>query len=93
MTTPSERARSLVWAGAFLVELNKDQTLPLNIRRTAAVIARHFPTTRDIQRMASATSPDIDVASSAQLADWLKDYSQGPLLDSTCLRLPEEPQR
>lgn len=93
MTTPSERARSLVWAGAFLVELNKDQTLPLNIRRTAAVIARHFPTTRDIQRMASAPFPDVEVAFSAELADWLKDYPQGPLLDSTRLRLPEEPQR
>lgn len=93
MTTPSERARSLVWAGAFLVELNKDQTLPLNIRRTAAVIARHFPTNRDIQRMASAPFPDVEVASSEELADWLKGYLQGPLLDSTRLRIPDEQPR
>lgn len=90
MTTPSERARSLVWAGAFLVELNKDQTLPLGIRRTAAVIARHFPTTLDIKRMASAPVPDVEMGSSAELADWLKDYPQGALLDSTRLRIPEE---
>ena len=90
MTTPSERARSLVWAGAFLVELNKDQTLPLSIRRTAAVIARHFPTTLDIKRMASAPFPDVEIGSSAELADWLKEYPQGPLLDSTRLRFPEE---
>lgn len=90
MTTPTERARSLVWAGAFLVELNKDQTLPLGIRRTAAVIARHFPTTLDIKRMASAPFPDVEIGSSAELADWLKDFPQGALLDSTRLNFPEE---
>jgi hypothetical protein len=41
MTTLSERARSLVWAGAFLVELAKDESLPIAVRRTAVVIARH----------------------------------------------------
>lgn len=91
MTTPSERARWLVWSGAFSVELNKDQTLPLSIRRTAAVIARHFPTTLVIKRMASAPFPDVEMGSSAELADWLKEYPRGPLLDSTRLRFPEEP--
>lgn len=90
MTTPSERARSLVWAGAFLVELNKDQALPLSIRKAAAVIARHFPTTLDIKRMASAPFPDVEMGSSAELAEWLKEYPHGPLLDSTRLRFPEE---
>jgi hypothetical protein len=90
MTTPSERVRSLVWAGAFLVELNKDQNLPLSIRRTAAVIARHFPTTLDIKRMASTPFSDLEMGSAAELAQWLNDYPHGPLLDSTRLRFPEE---
>jgi len=80
----------LVWAGAFLIELNKDETLPLSIRRTAAVIARHFPTTLDIKRMASAPSSDVEMGSSADIVEWLKEYPHGPLLDSTRLRLPEE---
>lgn len=90
MTTPNERARALVWAGAFLVELNKDKTLPLSIRRTAAVIARHFPTTLDIRRMALAPVPDVEMECSADLVDWLKEYPHGPLLDSTRLKLPEQ---
>ncbi|WP_449428604.1 BPSL0761 family protein [Rhodanobacter umsongensis] len=90
MATPSERARSLVWAGAFLVELNKDETLSLSIRRAAAVIARHFPTTRDIKRMSSAPFPDVEMGSPADLVEWLREYPHGPLLDATRLRFPEE---
>lgn len=40
--------------------------------------------------MASAPFPDVEMGSSAELAQWLKDYPQGPLLDSTRLRFPEE---
>ena len=89
MTTPSERARSLVWAGAFLVELNKDQTLPLGIRRNAAVIARHFPTTLDIKRMASAPFPDVEMGSSAELADWLNGIARPvAVIDCTSASAP-----
>lgn len=91
MTTPSERTRALVWAGAFLVELAKDETLPIEVRRTAVVIARHFPTTLDIPHMRSAPYSMVETQS-GDLDEWLKDFPRGPLLDSTRLRLPEEKQ-
>lgn len=93
MTTLSERARALVWAGAFLVELAKDETLPIAVRRTAVVIARHFPTTLDIDRMASAPVPMVALKSSGDLVEWLKDFPHGPLLGSTRLGWLEEKQR
>ncbi len=92
MTTLSERARSLVWAGAFLVELAKDESLPIAIRRTAVVIARHFPTTLDIGRMASTPLPMVALQSPEDLVEWLKDFPHGPLLDSIRLERPEEKQ-
>lgn len=90
MTTASERARSLVWAGAFLVELATDESLPINVRRSAVVIARHFPTTLDIDSMASAPFAPVERTSPEDLVEWLKDFPRGPLLDSTRLRWPEE---
>jgi hypothetical protein len=92
MTTLSERARSLVWAGAFLVELAKDESLPIAVRRTAVVIARHFPTTLDIDHMASAPFPLVAPKSPEDLVEWLKDFPRGPLLDSSRLVWPEEKQ-
>lgn len=44
MTMPHKRSRAIVWAGGFLIELAKDESLPLTIRQTAVQIARHFPT-------------------------------------------------
>ena len=90
MTTPSERARSLVWAGAFLIELNKDATLPIAVRRTAALIARHFPTTSDIPYMRTVPYSMVEMGSSEEIAEWLKDFAYGPLRDSTRLGWPEE---
>ncbi|EIL89198.1 BPSL0761 family protein [Rhodanobacter sp. 115] len=90
MTMPSERARSLVWAGAFLVELAKDESLPLAVRRAAVVIARHFPTTYDISYMARLPFPMVEIESPDEIAAWLKDYPHGPLRDSTRLAWPEE---
>lgn len=90
MTTPSERARALVWAGAFLVELAKDETLPNAVRRSAVVIARHFPTTLDIPHMRSEPYSMVEIQSSDELDEWLKDFPRGPLLDPTRVRLPEE---
>lgn len=31
MTTPHERARALVWAGGFLIELAHDESLPIAV--------------------------------------------------------------
>lgn len=52
MTMPDERTRALLWAGGFLVELARDGSLSLDIRRRAVVIARHFPTIEDVSAMA-----------------------------------------
>ncbi len=49
---PDERTRALLWAGGFLIELARDDSLPLDIRRRAVVIARHFPTIEDVSTMA-----------------------------------------
>ncbi|WP_447584943.1 BPSL0761 family protein [Pseudoxanthomonas mexicana] len=38
MTMPDERTRALLWAGGFLIELARDDSLPLSIRRRALVI-------------------------------------------------------
>lgn len=52
MTMPDERTRALLWAGGFLVELARDDSLPIHVRRRAVVIARHFPTFEDVSAMA-----------------------------------------
>ena len=90
MTTPSERTRALVWAGAFLVELATDKSVPIAIRRTAVVIARHFPTTLDIDKFACRPFPPVESPSPEAMSEWLKEYPRGPLRDSTRLRWPEE---
>src|SRR3546814_5792017 len=53
MTMPHERTRALVWAGGFLVDLAHNKKLPVEVRRSAVVIARHFPT---IERSEEHTS-------------------------------------
>jgi hypothetical protein len=90
MTTPNERARSLVWAGAFLVELARDKSLPIAVRRSAVVIARHFPTTSDLARFALFPFPVATLEWPDDIATWLKDFPHGPLRDTTRLAWPEE---
>ncbi len=52
MTMPDERVRALVWAGGFLIELTRDQEVPLRLRRKAVSIGRHFPTIEQLDGMA-----------------------------------------
>lgn len=52
MTLPDERTRALIRAGGFLIELARDESLPLRVRQQAGVIARHFPTYEDVSNMA-----------------------------------------
>lgn len=54
MTMPSERTRALIWAGGLLIDLARDRTLPVSLRRRAVVIARHFPTVEDVELMADS---------------------------------------
>jgi len=48
MTMPEERARAIVSAGAFLIELARDKSLPIRVRQQAVSIARHFPTAGEV---------------------------------------------
>ena len=57
MTMPNERTRALVWTGGFLIELARDKSLPLTVRRRAVVIARHFPTIEQVSAMALFRHP------------------------------------
>ena len=93
MTMPNERTRALMWAGGFLIELARNRSMPLDVRRRAVVIARHFPTIEDISAMAqlrypighhaALTAPDeIDVET--------EGGHFGPLRYSTQLAWPEE---
>ena len=90
MTMPNERTRALVWAGAFLVTLAKDKSLPIAVRRSAVVIARHFPTTSDLAWMGSLPFPVAALEWPGDITEWLEDFPHGPLRDSTRLALPEE---
>lgn len=90
MTTPCERARALVWSGGFLIEVARDATLPLDLRRKAATIARHFPTIEQIASTgsfppsASSVHPSWD-----DLTEWTTELRHGPLKESTRVPWPE----
>ena len=92
MTLPLERTRALLWSGSFLIELARDKRLPIDVRRTAVAIARHFPTIEDVSEMARirhASGLGIGLADPRDI-DWRRDYPQGPLRYATRLEWPEE---
>lgn len=84
MTTPEERTRNIVQAGAFLIELARDKSLPYLIRREAARLARHYPTTSNV-RYGLECITQIH-------PEWTESYKWGPLHDSTRVPLPEPPE-
>lgn len=93
MTMPDERTRALLWAGAFLIELARDDDLPLDVRRRAVVIARHFPTLEDVSAMASfrhSSGLNMELASPDETPSWAEDCRYGPLRHSTRLMWPTE---
>jgi hypothetical protein len=74
------------------VELARDDGLPLDLRRRAVMIARHFPTVEDISSMAlvrdsSGLSPGL--SSPHEVQDWDKSLRFGPLKYSTLQARPE----
>jgi hypothetical protein len=92
MTLPVERTRALLWAGGFLIELARDKRLPLDVRRSAVVIARHFPTIEDVASMARFRHPSglgIDLTSPQEVPSWAEDCRFGPLRYSTRLAWPD----
>lgn len=93
MTMPDERTRSLLWAGGFLIELARDTTLPVTVRRRAVVIARHFPTIEDVSAMAlfrHSSGLGVGLASPSEASHWAEDCRYGPLRYSTRLAWPED---
>jgi len=93
VTTPNERARSLIQAGGFPIELAHDKSLPLSVRRKAVAIARHFPVANDVS-LTALRSPsfglDLELDSPGDVAAWAKGYPLGLLHESTRLIWPEE---
>ena len=93
MTMPDERTRSLLWAGGFLIELARDKRLPLDVRRSAVVIARHFPTIEDVSHMAlfrHSSGLGLGLAAPSEVPLSTKDCKFGPLRYSTRLAWPEK---
>jgi hypothetical protein len=93
MTLPDERTRALLWAGSFLIELARDDSLPLNIRRRAVIIARHFPTIEDVSAMALLRHPSglgLELAHPSEVRLPNEDDRFGPLRYSTRLAWPDE---
>ena len=73
MTTPTERTRNLIQAGAFLKELRADELLPEHIRIEADRLLRHYPTVNEFKLLASSCS-----RLSAEFdPDWLRSNRLG----------------
>lgn len=76
MTTPDERTRTLLQAGAFLKELSRNPGVSDAIREEARRLVRHYPTVSTLQLLASLDSgsniltTDIDPT-------WVKEYPAG----------------
>lgn len=92
MTMPEERTRALLWAGGFLIELARDKSLPVDIRRQAVIIARHFPTIEDVSALAMSIRPSalsIELALPSQISSQTEIGRFGPLRHATRLSLPD----
>lgn len=91
MTIPVERTRVMLWAGGFLIELARDDSLSLAIRRQAVVIARHFPTIEDVAFMARFRHPTglgVGLVAPEDAGPSAEDCRFGPLCYSTRLAWP-----
>ncbi|MCZ8062704.1 BPSL0761 family protein [Silanimonas sp.] len=53
MTTPLERSLSVLWTGGLLIRLSGDRRVPIELRRIATSIARHFPSVEDVEHAAT----------------------------------------
>lgn len=89
---PDERTRALLWAGGFLIELARDDGLPINVRRRAVMIARHFPTVEDVSTMAlfrHSSGLGLGLAPPADVRSKSDEGRFGLLWHSTTLAWPE----
>lgn len=93
MTMPDERTRAMIWAGGFLIELARDDSLPLHVRRSAVVIARHFPTIETVATMSAfrhSSGLGMGLAAPSEVG-WSEGCPLGPLRYSTRLEWPADP--
>lgn len=75
MSTPTERQRTLLQAGAFLKQLAADDRLPDRVRSEARRLLRHFPRRSDLSCLSAVAS--LRPPSAEELADWLRGYTHG----------------
>lgn len=68
MTTPTERTRNLVQAGAFLKQIRADGSLPASMRDEAHRLLRHYPTIDELEMLAA----DSEMLVSEFDQDWLR---------------------
>jgi len=96
MTMPHERTRALLWAGGFLIELARDESLPLAVRQQAVAIARHFQTIEQVACMAKLRHPlglGVGLAAQEEAGPWNEELRFGPLTYFTRLVWPEPPSK
>lgn len=92
MSTVEEKARALVCAGGLLIEIARDESLPVAIRRRAVVIARHFPTAGEVvleANLALRGAGQAPLVTTEQQASWFKDCRHGALTYGTRLDWPD----
>ena len=75
MTTPTERQRALLQAGAFLKQLAADASLPDDVRVEAHRLLRHFPRRSDLPFLAEVAA--LPQPGPEEQAHWLRGYAQG----------------
>lgn len=94
MTLPDERYRALIYAKKFLRDLmdaKKTPRIPLELRRAARTILKHYPLEVDLHLLAKK-SPDIlsaDASNSVSLITELHADSEIEQLRAENLRLRE----
>lgn len=93
MTIPLERSLSVLWAGGLLVALNGDRRVPMEYRRAATQIARHFPTVEDVSSASHLRLFGRDggmFESPKDCANWQQGCPGKPLTWATRLHWPSE---
>lgn len=71
MTTPSERARSLRFAGETLSEIAANLELPDDLRHQARVVMRHYPSTEEIAAISKVEARRAELTRHPLMPAWL----------------------
>lgn len=82
MSTTEERVRSVVQAGALLLEVALDKRLPVEVRRDAVRLVRHYPTVSSLSLVFGGSVISCKEAVLAIDPEWTSSYAHGPLTES-----------